>query len=122
MLVVEDDDSLRGLIVRNLSIRGHRVRQATDAHGALEALRAEAPHVLVLDINLPDGSGWDVLRAAQPGPETAVVVLTAVPLSPRRLAEFGPLAYLPKPFPLNALVRLVDHCGGQHEEVSDGAR
>jgi hypothetical protein len=36
-----------------------------------------------------------------------VVVLSAVRVSPRRLAEFRPLAYLPKPFPLDSLLRLV---------------
>ena len=36
-----------------------------------------------------------------------MVVLSAVRVSPRRLAEFRPLAYLPKPFPLDSLLRLV---------------
>src|SRR5690348_18281501 len=79
VLVVEDDDSLRDLVSRNLSARGHTVRQAADAGAALEALRREAPDVLVLDINLPDATGWDILRAAQLSPATAVIMLTAVP-------------------------------------------
>jgi DNA-binding response OmpR family regulator len=64
--------------------------------------------LLILDINLPDGSGWDVLRRANPPREVRVLVLTAVPVSPRRLGEFRPVAYLPKPFPLEALLRLAE--------------
>ena len=39
---------------------------------------------------------------------TRTLMLTAVPVSPRRLAEFRPVAYLPKPFPLEALLRLAE--------------
>src|SRR5262249_2827782 len=75
VLVVEDDDSLRDLVSRNLAARGHDVRQAADAGEALAALRQETPDVLVLDINLPDATGWDILRTAQLSESTAVVML-----------------------------------------------
>src|SRR5204862_769458 len=67
---------------------------------------------------LPDQTGWEVLRTTQRegqlhpevlegyGKLLPVVVLSAVRVSPRRLAEFHPLAYLPKPFPMEALLRL----------------
>ena len=76
-------------------------------------LRAQAFDLVVLDINLPDQTGWDVLRVARSegrlhpeGGKLPVVVLSAVHVSPGRLSEFRPLAYLPKPFPLEALLRL----------------
>lgn len=116
VLVVEDDDSLRDLVARNLTARGHQVRQAADAGEALEALGRETPEVLVLDINLPDATGWDILRAAQLSPATAVIMLTAVPVSPKRLQEFRPVAYLPKPFPIEALMRLVERNGRREED------
>jgi DNA-binding response OmpR family regulator len=96
------------VVARNLAERGHLVSQAANANEALRALRSGAPEVLILDINLPDATGWDILRAADLGDQTAVVILTAVPISPRRLSEFRPLAFLPKPFPLEALMGLVD--------------
>ena len=106
VLVVEDDEQLRRIITTNLVARGHDVRQASDASAALDALAEEQPDLLILDVNLPDRTGWDVLRDADLPDEVRVLMLTAVPVSPRRLAEFRPVAYLPKPFPLEALLRL----------------
>jgi len=63
---------------------------------------------MLLDINLPDRSGWDVLRELRErGIRVATVIVSAVRVSPARLDEFRPVAYLPKPFPLDALLRLV---------------
>jgi DNA-binding response OmpR family regulator len=106
VLVVEDDEQLRHIITTNLVAWGHDVRQAADASSALRALSEERPDLLILDINLPDRTGWDVLRDARLPGDVRVLMLTAVPASPRRLAEFRPVAYLPKPFPLEALLRL----------------
>lgn len=60
-------------------------------------------------INLPDASGWDVLRdIAAAGVSTPAVVFSAVPPSTQRVREFQPYGVLVKPFPIDALVRLVD--------------
>lgn len=108
VLVVEDDAQLRRIVTSNLTARGHEVRQASDASEALLALAQEKPDLLILDINLPDRTGWDVLRESNLPDDVRVLMLTAVPVSPRRLAEFRPVAYLPKPFPLEALLRLAE--------------
>jgi CheY-like chemotaxis protein len=115
ILLVEDDEVLCDVIGQNLQARGHEVSVASDMHHALACLHAKDFDLIVLDINLPDQTGWEVLRAAQregclphevEGDKLPVVVLSAVRMSPRRLAEFRPLAYLPKPFPIEALLRL----------------
>jgi len=118
ILLVEDDEVLRGLVERNLSQRGHEVSLATDVESALMQLRTREFDLVLLDINLPDYTGWDVLRVAQQegrfsssvrdqwAGKLPVVILSAVRVSPRRLAEFHPLAYLPKPFPMDAVLRL----------------
>ena len=118
ILLVEDDEVLCELILRNLEARGHDVRTAEDAHAALGQLRTTPFDLVILDICLPDETGWEVLRTAQKEGrlpalqmnghvgQLPVVVLSAVRVSPRRLQEFHPLAYLPKPFPMDAVLRL----------------
>jgi DNA-binding response OmpR family regulator len=108
VLVVEDEAPLRAIVHRNLERRGIEVTDAATVAEALAAARHSAPDLLLLDINLPDRSGWDLLRdLRQSGPVPPTVVISAVRVPPARLREFAVLAYLPKPFPLDALVRLV---------------
>ena len=108
VLVVEDEVTLRRVIARNLSGRGFVVREADTAEAAVTAVAAERPDLLLLEINLPDRSGWDVLRDLRSvGTSVPTIVISAVRASPSCLEELRPLAYLPKPFPMDALLRLV---------------
>ncbi len=128
ILLVEDDAVLRDLVERNLLARQQAVSSAEDAESALVFLSRNAFDLIILDINLPDQTGWEVLRTAQRegylqtqqiGDDHSllpVVVLSAVRVSPRRLAEFRPLAYLPKPFPMDALLRLAVEAAQRRED------
>jgi len=109
ILVVEDEATFRQVLTRNLEARGHAVLGAETATEALRQLSDFRPDLMLLDINLPDRSGWDVLRELREhGMQVPTVIVSAVRVSPARLEEFRPVAYLPKPFPLDALLRLVD--------------
>jgi DNA-binding response OmpR family regulator len=112
ILVVEDEATFRQVVTRNLEARGHAVLGAETATEALRQLSDFRPDLMLLDINLPDRSGWDVLRELRErGIQVPTVIVSAVRVSPARLEEFRPMAYLPKPFPLDALLRLVDSEG-----------
>jgi DNA-binding response OmpR family regulator len=109
VLVVEDEAPLRRVIRRNLERRGVAVDEACTAAEALAAMRLHLPDLLLLDINLPDRTGWDLLRELHSvglTPRTAVV--SAVRVAPERLREFAVDAYLPKPFPIEALIGLIE--------------
>jgi DNA-binding response OmpR family regulator len=110
VLLVEDDSALRDVIRRNLSVRGHAVATADTAEGAVLQMTAEWPDVLVVDVNLPDFSGWEVLRRL--GEESLqrlrVIVISAYPISRKRIDEFRPHSALQKPFPITALLHAVE--------------
>jgi len=116
ILLVEDNAVLCEVLVRNLRARGHDISVAGGVAEALNILRSREIDLLLLDINLPDQTGWDLLRALPALPDVhlrptsdgrlPVVILSAVRVSACRLEEFRPLAYLSKPFPLEAILRL----------------
>ncbi|MGE3858144.1 MAG: response regulator transcription factor [Dehalococcoidia bacterium] len=112
VLVVEDDATLRSIVVRNLRARGFWVDVAENVQAAIAAVEHAMPCLVLLDIDLPDRTGWDVLRdLRERRAACAVVMVTATTVHPDRIAEFAPDAVLPKPFPMDALLRLVaSHC------------
>jgi CheY-like chemotaxis protein len=121
ILVVEDEAPLRRIIVLNLVRRGHTVIEAENVASAQEALAAFQAQfdVILLDLNLPDHTGWDVLRSlerpvadlshkeSEPPTSPAVIIITAIRPVRSRLEEFHPSAVLLKPFPIEALLRLI---------------
>lgn len=108
ILLVEDELRLRRTLVRSLEGRGYRVVEAATAADAVSAALSTDFAVMLLDVNLPDATGWDVLRQLRAaGCEVPVVVLSAVPPNPTRVREFRPLGVLYKPFPIDALLRLI---------------
>ena len=114
VLLVEDDAALRGIIARNLRARSNIVIEAETAGQAIASL-SDLPDLILLDINLPDRSGWDVLRHLKARGETVpTVIVSAVRVSADHMSEFKPLAHLPKPFPIEALLRLF----GEEEPTS----
>jgi two-component system KDP operon response regulator KdpE len=109
ILVVEDDTTLVRSIVRNLTARGYAVRSAETVATAVQALDVECPDLVLLDIDLPDGSGWDVLRSLRAGTcaDAAVIVISALRPNARLAGEFRCVAVLEKPFPMESLLRLI---------------
>jgi DNA-binding response OmpR family regulator len=107
--VVEDDPTLLHTLERNLAVTGYTVRTATTVEEAVTVLRQEVPQMVVLDIALPDGCGWDVLRElrARYREDVPVVVMSVLRLDRRIADDLGVMAVLGKPFPIDAVLRLV---------------
>ncbi len=81
ILVVEDEANVRKLVTVNLISRGHAVDEAQDVQQALWRLQSQSFDLIVLDIKLPDLTGWDLLAKmdAEAGLEFngPVLVMTA---------------------------------------------
>lgn len=80
ILIIEDEANIRKLISVNLVARGYDVIEAGDAQEGLARLLDTAPAMLLLDIKLPDMSGWDVLQIMKDDPLypiIPVIIITA---------------------------------------------
>lgn len=118
VLLIEDDESLRRILARHLVSRGYIVHEAASSEDAERLLAGGArPGVVVLDINLPGVTGWDLLRgtALELAGSPPVVVASALTINPRRLSEFGVAGYLPKPFPLETLTDTIERLTSNEE-------
>jgi DNA-binding response OmpR family regulator len=119
ILLIEDEPHLRRGLVKSLAARGHTVREAGTYREGVDAAMASRPDLLVLDVNLPDGTGWDVLRDLRTyALAVPAIVLSAAPPSAIRVREFKPVGVLYKPFPIDALIRLVSLADRQRHHGS----
>ena len=115
VLLVDDEERLRGVIARYLRTRGHEVTEAATASQARAVLTAQEIDVLLLDIDLGMETGWDVLRwldgRGRLDPSTReprIVILSALTPPLARIEEFAPDAVLDKPCSVQAVARLVE--------------
>jgi putative two-component system response regulator len=103
VLVVDDDAGVRELLVRLLGVTGHAVETAQTAEEGLEKVRANPPDLILLDMQLPDRSGFDVLGEVRAEAHTRlipVVMMTGAGTPKRKLKaiEAGATDFLSKPF------------------------
>lgn len=109
VLLVDDEEPIVSVLTTALRAHGFDVRTASSAQDAMLAIVEMVPDVMLLDINLPDLTGWELLRRLSPvdRERLPVVVFSASPLAPSRVEQFKPAGVLTKPFPMEALLRLL---------------
>ncbi len=78
VLVVEDDADLRELYVRVLQGEGYEVSSAADGGAGLQAVCESAPHVILMDLNLPILDGWEATRILKRDPRTRDIPVIAI--------------------------------------------
>lgn len=109
VLIVEDDPDQLALADLRVSLAGYRVRVARSAAEFVSEIRSQAPpDVVLLDVMLPDGDGFDILGKIRNHPKLAmlpVVMLTAKtdPADIRRGLALGADAYVTKPYSKSVL-------------------
>ncbi len=78
ILIVEDDNLLNKTLVYNLASDGYNITSATNAKDATNKLQNQQYDMVLLDVNLPDGNGYDICKLIKPKyPDTMVIFLTA---------------------------------------------
>ena len=103
ILIVEDDRALASGLKRSLASLGYAVDHEADAADAVGLATREAYNLVVLDLGLPNGSGYDVLRAIRrAGLKTPVMILTARDHVSEKVKalDLGADDYVNKPFAL----------------------
>ena len=110
ILVVDDDEGVRTALGHALTEEGYRVQSAANGAGALELAKRAPPDLVLLDLKLPDKSGWDVFgRLVQLRPLLPVVVITARPNQLFTALAAGVGALLEKPLHIPKLIQTVSH-------------
>ena len=106
VLVAEDDVDLQGFLRESLEAEGMQVQTAADGAGTLLAVGADPPDIVLLDLDLPDLDGLDVLTAVRRRGDLPVIVLTGRRLEQDRVAglERGADDYVLKPFSARELI------------------
>ena len=74
VLIVEDDDFLNKMLSYNLTADGYKITSVLNMRTATEALRLQEFDLVILDINLPDGNGYELCKLIKPQyPDTIVI-------------------------------------------------
>ena len=110
VLVVDDEPEVRQVLQEFLADRGYEVAQAASGSAALEALHADRPDVVLLDVAMPGIDGVETLRRIMAlTPPVSVIMVTAnadIAVTSKLLA-MGAVDYIPKPFDLDYLDQAV---------------
>lgn len=109
ILIVDDDRDLRDLIGFALRRAGYLVVEAGDGRAALEQFTQEEPALVILDVNLPDTNGFELLRSIRAQSATPVMMLTVRSSEEDQVQglDLGADDYLTKPFSPRTLLARV---------------
>jgi len=110
LLLVEDEPVVQENNKKILERRGYTIRQAYLLAEAWSAIAEEPPRAIILDIQLPDGSGLDFLSELRKTSSVPVLILTAMgtPQDIIRGLEAGGTDYLTKPYILSVFLKRVE--------------
>jgi DNA-binding NarL/FixJ family response regulator len=107
LLIVDDELSIRSLLIRILETNGYRCAEAADGAEARACLEAQEPDLLLCDVRMPGESGLELIdHVKRMHPDTAIIMVTALndPLEAQTALEIGVYGYVIKPFEPNQIL------------------
>lgn len=113
VLIADDDPSISRALSFLMQREGHEVRTVTDGEQALAAIETQPPDVVLLDIMMPKGNGYEICRTLRANPsydDVRIVMLTAKggEADQRVGMALGADAYISKPFAIGEVVSCVN--------------
>ena len=114
ILVAEDDADNRRIVVKVLTLEGHRILEASDGASAIALAHREHPDLVIMDLGMPGIDGWEAARRLKADPQTAdipIIALTAYALrgDEERARGAGCDGYLAKPCRPQTIREVVRH-------------
>ncbi len=116
LLLVEDDRSLGATLNERLAIEGYEITWVETKRHAMEKLGSGWWDLVILDVGLPDGSGFELARHIKARTALPVIFITALSSAENRLEgfEIGAEEFIPKPFHLRELMLRIKHVMDNH--------
>lgn len=112
ILIVEDDENLRFLVVHRLKAEGYEVSEVGDGEAAEHKILAEKPDIVLLDWMLPGKQGAEVCaEVRKQGFDNLIIMMTAKAQDVDKIDayNFGVSDYVTKPFNMDVLVAMLDN-------------
>jgi len=112
ILIVDDDEDLCTMLGTILFSKNRNIESAYTLGQASNYLEQQVPDIILLDQNLPDGKGFDFLKKiTQSHPRARIVMMTSHTFedNEEHPLKFGASYFMPKPFTLQAIVKLIEH-------------
>lgn len=110
IMVVDDEPDICELLTRFLTKRNYEVTSFTSGKKALEHLKTNGVNLILTDMNLPEMSGIELIKATKElKPNLPILVMTSHPGSGlmQKIIEMGISDYLAKPFNLDSLEKII---------------
>lgn len=116
ILLVEDDQSLGATLRERLAREGYQVSWVETKQRALKKFSESLWDLIILDVGLPDGSGFEIARDIKTNSSVPIMFMTALGTAENRLEgfEIGAEEFIPKPFHLRELLLRVKHVFERH--------
>jgi DNA-binding response OmpR family regulator len=117
VLIIEDEAGLLEILELNFRGAGYEVSTASDGITAWQQFERQSPDLLLLDLNLPQMSGFRLLELVRSESDLPVLILTAYDFAEaEEVARHRPDAYVKKPFDVQELIDLADRLVARKSE------
>ena len=118
VLVVEDDEAMRELLVEELEDSGYIVRAAEGGHAGVECIKSEKIDLVITDLRMPDLDGFDLIRdikAREDSPHIVMITAFGSIETAIKAVKLGAYDYITKPFEIEELILVADKALGERK-------